>query len=129
MSLVYVSRRFTFEACHHLPDYRGNCANVHGHSYKLEITARGEIGSKCPDEENSGMVMDFKKIKDIVTVNVLRHVDHKDLNTRYKNPTAENMVCDFFDTLAPHFTLCGVELYSIKLWETEDSFAEVKADD
>ena len=39
---VYITKRFTFEACHHLPNYNGKCANVHGHSYKLEVTVSAE---------------------------------------------------------------------------------------
>ena len=50
---------------HLLEGYDGPCRNVHGHSYKLEVTV---IGTPLPDISNPkyGMVMDFGILKEIV---------------------------------------------------------------
>ena len=55
-----VSKSFRWEAAHRLPAHGGACASLHGHSYQLHVDLHGE-----PDA--SGMVIDFKAIKKILT--------------------------------------------------------------
>ena len=38
---VGISKVFTFDSAHHLNDYQGKCKNIHGHTYKLEVTLKG----------------------------------------------------------------------------------------
>lgn len=40
---VSVTKCFGFEAAHHLPDYKGACNRLHGHSYKLQVTVSGSV--------------------------------------------------------------------------------------
>ena len=125
-----ICRRFTFEAAHSLPDHP-KCGTLHGHSYKLEVTLEGKV------DENTGMVLDFGVLKEIVQRAVLQDVDHKILNgylNQYRDlidgkcaftPTAEVLVNVFAERLKellkPYTTL---ELHTVKLWETEDAHAE-----
>lgn len=120
-SKVYVTKRFTFEACHNLPDYDGDCSRLHGHSYKLEVTLSGRI------DRNTGMVLDFKKLKSIVGQSTINILDHEYLNKFYGNPTAENMVTDFFYRIAQALP-SHIALESVKLWETGDSYAEYRGE-
>lgn len=82
---MQVKRVFTFDAAHHLPNYNGKCANIHGHTYTLEVYIQGPLLS-------NGMVMDFHDVDKLVKENVLNDLDHKDLNTKFDNPTGENIV-------------------------------------
>lgn len=123
--MVKVTKRFSFEACHLLPYYRGACHNIHGHSYKLEVSVIGEpITDK--DNEKCGMIIDFKDLKEMVKNSIISKYDHSNLNTYFDNPTAEIMVkhigYEIMELLKDYNT--KARLFSIKLWETEDSYAE-----
>ena len=68
------------------------------------------------------MVIDLKKLKDIVRRHVIDRVDHTNLNEdvdflRGVIPTAENLARAFWQQLAP--AICGAELVEIVLHETE----------
>ena len=120
--MITITKRFTFEASHQLPYYIGDCHNLHGHSYKMDITVSGEI-IKNTDNPECGMVMDFKELKKLVEKEILNRVDHNHLNNVFENPTAENMVQVFGLTLQKRLPE-HIKLVSIKLWETESSYAE-----
>ena len=117
-----VTKRFTFEACHHLPEYKGACHNLHGHSYVLEVTVSGDI---IEDGDKKGMILDFKDLKSEVKSLIIDRVDHCNLNDIFPNPTAEIMANTFFSILENSFDSKGITLDRIRLWETRDSYAEV----
>jgi len=110
---LLISKTFRFEAAHKLVGYDGDCANLHGHSYVLEVCVKDEVS-------NNGMVMDFKELKNIVSAQVIDILDHQYLNDMFGNPTAENILIWIIRKLQPQIpTICRV-----KLWETTDSFVE-----
>ena len=117
---VSVTKCFGFEAAHHLPDYNGACNRLHGHSYKLQVTVSGSV------DKVSGMVVDFGVLKSVVKEQIVDKYDHQYLNDFFTNPTAENMVQSFFIDLSHKFSNMGLTLESVKLWETESSFAECR---
>lgn len=111
-----------FDAAHNLYGYEGKCKNLHGHTYKMEVTVEGE------PSKVTGMVVDFGDVKRIINTNIVDVYDHQYLNDLFDvNPTAENMVVIFFDVLSKKFSeeLGGIQLLSVKLWETENCCAEV----
>lgn len=148
MSSIRITKQFTFEAGHALYGYDGKCKNLHGHSYKLFVTV---IGSPISDPKNVkyGMVLDFGDLKKIVNeeiVDVFDHAtvfnkntphlelanelikrEHHVLLTDYQ-PTTEMMVIDFADKLKKRLPQT-IKLHSIKLQETDSSFAEWYASD
>jgi 6-pyruvoyltetrahydropterin/6-carboxytetrahydropterin synthase len=137
-----VTREFTFEASHHLPNHRGKCRRPHGHSYRLQITLRGPI-IEAPGQSDDGMVMDFDDLKQIVNMTIIEALsdavprgknaqpiekggmDHNDLNALTGiRTTAENLVHWIWDALV----MGGLSedlLYRVRLWETEKGFAEI----
>lgn len=118
---IRVSKRFTFGASHFLEDYDGPCANLHGHNYVLEVRVKPNPGVSDRD-----MVMDFSILKKIVQKVVLDQFDHVHLNHELDyNPTAENMASDIFARVDAELEKEDVFVDSIKLWETEGSWAEV----
>lgn len=148
MSKIRITKQFTFETGHALYGYDGKCKNVHGHSYKLSVTV---IGSPISDSNNVkyGMVIDFTDLKKIVMEEVVDQFDHatvfnqntphielaKELKSRDHHvilvdyqPTSENMVIDFADRIKKRLSE-NIDLFSLKLQETESSFAEWYASD
>jgi 6-pyruvoyltetrahydropterin/6-carboxytetrahydropterin synthase len=105
MHELYVE--FNFAAAHLLPKHPGKCKNLHGHNYKLAVGLRGE-----PDAE-SGLVIDFGDVEDVVNAQVMTKVDHAYLNDFIENPTAEHIATWIWHRLEGK--LPG--LFEVKLWE------------
>lgn len=132
---VYVVKRATFEAAHHLNKYNGECACVHGHSYKVEVKVSRYIGDiEYNTPATDAMVCDFKVLNSYL-MDIIKQLDHNDLNIFYHQPTAEVLAIDIFNQLKEGFEsytryqnapLCEVE--SVKVWETENSYAEYKGE-
>ena len=125
MKRLSVTKEFEFESCHNLKNYIGQCANLHGHSYKMQVTVTGSA-SLLP--MNNGMLLDFKNLKKIVKERVVDGWDHTYLNevVTYQ-PTAENMAIDAMDKVQQGISeeYPGLIVSRIKLWETSTSFVEV----
>ena len=121
---VSITRSFSFESAHSLPDHNGKCQYLHGHTYQLEVTvARKKL---IEGGSSDGMVLDFGDLKPIVNDLIIEPLDHRHLNEVLPyRPTAENMVVDFFERLSPIISDLGGDLIRIRLWETPDSYAEV----
>lgn len=122
--MLTITKIYTFEACHHLPHYVGACHNLHGHSYKLEVTITGEREEDM-NKSHCGMIMDFKGLK-IIIEEVAGKYDHADLNLYFRNPTAEIMVEKIASDICAKLIPYDVKLVSCKLWETADSYAEYR---
>ncbi|MBO8161094.1 MAG: 6-carboxytetrahydropterin synthase QueD [Thermosipho sp. (in: Bacteria)] len=121
-AIVYVTKEFTFDSAHYLDEYYGLCSNLHGHTYRLQVTVRGILN-------DIGMVIDFKELKSVVKEKVIDKLDHKYINNTLPfNPTAENLVVWIYDVLREELEKRKIVLDSIKLWETPTSFAEYRGD-
>jgi len=124
--MLTVTKIFKFEAAHWLPFYDGACHNLHGHSYKLEVTVTGEVKENVKNPQ-CGMIIDFSVLKSIVEEKIIRRFDHSNLNEFFSNPTAENMVEYFAESINMALPT-NIVLVSIKLWETDSSYAEITRD-
>lgn len=148
MSSIRITKQFSFETGHALYGYDGKCKNVHGHSYRLDVTV---IGEPIADNTNVkfGMVIDFSDLKKIVKEEIVNVFDHatvfnkntphvelaKALSDRGHNvllvdyqPTSEMMVIDFAKKIKTRLP-DNIKLFSLKLQETATSFAEWFASD
>ncbi len=124
MRYALITKMFRFEAAHSLPGHQGKCARLHGHSYKLEVTLRGAI-KDTPGESDHGMVMDFGELGTLVNHTVMERLDHQELHAvTGLHTTAENLTHWIWEELVAH-GLNEALLYRIRLWETENSFAEI----
>lgn len=124
---VSVTKIFTFDSAHRLDDYVGKCANLHGHTYKLEVTIKGLTDSR-------GIVVDFGDIKQIVNEQIIAKYDHQFLNDLMDfNTTAENMVVHFFEIIDNYLKQLDnptpVRLLRCRLWETPSCYAEITRED
>jgi 6-pyruvoyltetrahydropterin/6-carboxytetrahydropterin synthase len=129
---VLVGRRESFNAAHQLCDPArseeenrrlfGKCANLHGHNYVLEVVVAGEI------DRASGYVLDLKLLSEVIGRQIIRDVDHRNLNVdvpwlKGLIPTAENLARAFWERLQPELP-AGL-LRSVRVWETDKNWAEV----
>ncbi|NLI57301.1 MAG: 6-carboxytetrahydropterin synthase QueD [Clostridium sp.] len=120
---VGISKVFTFDSAHHLYDYQGKCRNIHGHTYKLEVTLKG-----IPDEK--GFVIDFHDLDDIIENQVLSKIDHKYLNELFDfNPTCEMLGLWLWDEILKKISNLGLSLEKLVLWETPTSFITIDKED
>lgn len=128
-----VCRRVTFNAAHRIFNENwsdeknlevfGKCSypNYHGHNYVLEVTVDGEIN------EDTGFVVDLKKLKDIINTEIIERFDHRNLNldciefTGLKT-SAENIAIVIYNLLKPKID-SNLKL-SIRLWESENNSVE-----
>ncbi|MCK9162995.1 MAG: 6-carboxytetrahydropterin synthase [Bacteroidales bacterium] len=142
---IRLTKEFNFEMSHQLHNYDGLCKNIHGHSYRLFVTIKGE---PIDDETNlkNGMVMDFGDLKSIVHSEIIDKLDHallvphnsqmlfslKECNTKLiitpYQPTCENLLIDFSKSITKRLPK-GVELARLCLYETKNSYAEWISED
>lgn len=116
--MIRVCKIMEFEAAHFIPLHKGKCRDLHGHTYKVEVTVQGEM--------NEGeMLYDFGDLKEKMVSLIDGFLDHKMLNDVFGNhsPTAEFLAQWFgisIDRLLPDY----VSLSKVRIWETSTSWAE-----
>jgi 6-pyruvoyltetrahydropterin/6-carboxytetrahydropterin synthase len=135
--MIYVSRKEHFNAAHKLynptwskvknQEVFGLCANEnwHGHNYELVTTVSGN-----PDPE-TGFVIDLKKLSDLIKLEVLEKVDHKNLNLdvdfmKDKMASTENLAIELWKILEPKISSISKfgKLHSIRLYETPRNYVD-----
>ena len=135
--MVHVIRKEHFNAAHRLfnPAWTeeknfevfGPCANNnwHGHNFELIVTVKG-----IPDPD-TGFVYDLKQLGDLIKVEIIDKVDHKNLNLDVdfmlgKLASCEILVMEFWKILEP--AIKGITknggLYKLTLYETPRNFVE-----
>lgn len=137
--MIYVTRRETFSAAHRLfnPNFsdekneavydKCNNPNGHGHNYVLEVVVAGEI------DPQTGYVIDLKILKEIIRENVVKVLDHKNLNVDVKFlegiiPTSENIAVAIFNQLKNYLELPNAKLHAVVLRETENNLVTYYGD-
>ena len=146
--MIRITKIFTFETAHVLYNYDGKCKNMHGHSYKLYVTVKGEPINDLDNPKN-GMVVDFGEIKSIVKNQIVDVWDHAVLvnaNSPHRQlgndlqaaghkvifcdyqPTCENMLVDIANKIKSQLPT-HVQLAHLKLHETENSYGEWLAEE
>jgi len=128
MSWIRIAKEFHFSASHELrrEDLSekdnfltfGKCSRVHGHNYILTVEVSGQVNS------DTGMVLNYFDLSDIVDKNVVATWDHYHLNDRMNAlPTAENMLQEVLKKLENKFPT-GVVLTRVRIQETSKTYAE-----
>lgn len=143
-----ITKIFNFEAAHALENYDGLCANIHGHSYKLDVCvqSRKNLGSTfIKDEEccKNGMILDFGMLKKYVNDCIIDDFDHALMFNENSNkevievlkkhkykiivlpfqPTSENLLIEFAQRLKKALPE-DIKLKKLRLYETASSFTE-----
>ena len=137
--MTTVTKTVRFDAAHVLTNHQGLCKNLHGHTYRVDVSVAQ------PDDDARDMVIDFKDLKRIANEVVCARFDHAFIYSTAstgereiaavveKNgmrtvaipfrSTAENLAKLFFGELRAHVP----GLVAVKVWETADSAAEYRA--
>ncbi|MGK0390998.1 MAG: 6-pyruvoyltetrahydropterin/6-carboxytetrahydropterin synthase [Maribacter sp.] len=133
---AYITRRERFNAAHKLwvKDWSdeknksvfGKCSNKnwHGHNYHLYVTVKGS-----PDPE-TGFIINVKELSNIMKEHVVDKLDHSNMNLDVDfipegmQPTTENLVILIWQQIEEHIKTAGAELHCVKLYETENIYAE-----
>lgn len=135
MGLVYITRRERFSAAHRLfrPDWDdktnleifGLCSNPnwHGHNYELHVTVRGE------QNPETSFVVNLKDLSKVLKRHVIEKLDHKNINTEVdfmqsRLASTENLAVAIWEQLENPVRQIGVELYKVRVVETENNAAE-----
>jgi len=125
---ISVCKTFEFDAAHFLPHYNGNCRNLHGHRYKIEIEISGtRLQTEGPQR---GMLLDFADLGVVVKDKIVNVYDHSLLNDfkEFENPTAETMAIHFWELLEASILSGFASLQRVQVWETPQCWAKVEAD-
>ena len=131
----------TFDSAHFLKGYNGKCVNIHGHTWKIEVTAASS--DLVREGEKRGMVLDFSDLKKAVRA-LCGRFDHTLIFERGSlrdatlaaladegfaltqvpfRPTAENFARHFYEELARTLPVKSVAVY-----ETPDNCAVYEED-
>jgi len=106
----------SFAAAHNLNNYQGECENLHGHNWRVEVcvTAR--------ELDKAGLCIDFKILK-AQTKELLATLDHKYLNdlAQFKDlsPSSENISRYLFHELGRRLNNGNVKVEMITVWESD----------
>ncbi len=113
---VRLVHEFRFESAHRLPHVPAGhkCANLHGHSYRVEVAVAG------PVDERTGWFIDFQALYDAWKP-LHDLLDHHYMNDvpGLENPTSENLSRWLWQKLKPQ-----LPLERITVWETADARCE-----
>jgi len=110
-----IGKCFKFDSAHYLPDYKGKCRWMHGHTWTLTVEVEGELN------EDTGMVLDFAVLAKEVE-EAIRLLDHNSLNTFIYKPTCENILLWIRKALSNSKLLSSFKL-TLQLREGEGGYA------
>ena len=109
-----------FAAAHNLLNYQGDCENLHGHNWKVEVTVKTE------DLDKAGLGIDFKVIKKH-TKELMNYRDHKYLTDLDAfngiSPSSEHISKFIYDRLVDDLAEYAVSLEKITVWESDNAYA------
>ena len=112
----------SFSSAHNLRGYKGKCEDLHGHNWRVEVSA---VSEKLDD---IGMVVDFKVLKEEVK-SITSDLDHKYLNDldyfKKCNPTSENIARYVHERLSAKRP--DLKVREVTVWETDTSSATYSA--
>jgi len=115
----------SFAAAHNLINYQGDCENLHGHNWRVEVVVAAK------ELDKAGLGIDFKILKK-QTNGLLDELDHKYLNdlTPFINdsPSSENISRYLFERLSETLNNENITVEKINVWESENACASYSLD-
>ncbi|SKA05292.1 preQ(0) biosynthesis protein QueD [Trichlorobacter thiogenes] len=110
-----------FAAAHNLINYQGDCENLHGHNWKVEVTVTAR------ELDQAGLAIDFKVLKRETNA-LLDELDHKYVNQHHFfqdiSPSSENISRYLFHELSKRLNDNNIKVERIGVWESDNACAE-----
>jgi 6-pyruvoyltetrahydropterin/6-carboxytetrahydropterin synthase len=114
-----------FAAAHRLVNYQGDCENLHGHNWHVEVTVAAK------ELDSAGLGIDFKILKRR-TKTLLDELDHKYLNDlepfRKVSPSSEQIARFIYERLSQELDSQNVRVERVNVWESEFACASYTPD-
>jgi 6-pyruvoyltetrahydropterin/6-carboxytetrahydropterin synthase len=105
-----------FSSAHNLINYQGDCENLHGHNWKVEVTVSAK------ELDKAGLGIDFKILK-TETNNILKTLDHKYLNElppfKSVSPSSENIARYLFHEIGKKINTPNIAVEAVTVWESD----------
>ena len=110
----------TFSAAHRLRNYGGQCEELHGHNWRVDVVVTaGEL-------DDTGLAIDFRVLRQ-KTREILSSLDHAFLNElepfQEVNPSSENIARFIFQAMENGLAGRGVSVVRVNVWESDHSCA------
>jgi len=110
----------SFAAAHNLTHYQGECENLHGHNWRVEVSVTAR------ELDKSGLGIDFKILKS-ETIALLKTLDHKYLNELDPfltlSPSSENISRYLYYALGERLNDDNIKVIMITVWESDAACA------
>jgi len=123
--MYHLMIKTSFAAAHNLINYQGDCENLHGHNWLVEVT----VGAKELDA--AGLGIDFKILKR-KTKGLLGELDHKYLNDlepfKEASPSSENIGRYLFESLSESLNNDNITVERVNVWESDNACASYTLD-
>lgn len=112
--------RTSFAAAHNLVNYQGDCENLHGHNWKVDVSVIAR------ELDKAGLGIDFKVLKREAGL-VINELDHKYLNDNPAfadvSPSSEHISRFLFTKLSEHLNNDNIRVDSVTVWESDNASA------
>lgn len=109
-----------FSAAHRLENYRGKCENLHGHNWKVRITAEAR------ELDDTGIAMDFRELKQHAG-EIMETFDHRNLSDLPEfsgmNPTTENIARLIYEEMEKKLEGKNARMKKVSVSESDTSSA------
>lgn len=123
--MYHLMIKTSFAAAHNLINYQGDCENLHGHNWRVEVTVAAR------ELDHAGLGIDFKILKK-KTKDLLGELDHKYLNDldpfKTASPSSENISRYLFERLSRELDNDNVTVEKVNVWESENACASYTRD-
>jgi len=112
--------RTSFAAAHNLVNYQGDCENLHGHNWKVEVAVTAR------ELDKAGLGIDFKILKKEAGA-IINELDHKYLNDnpafRDISPSSEHIAKYLYQRISERMNNDNIKIDSITVWESDNASA------
>lgn len=123
-----LNTEFTFDAAHSIRGYDGKCARMHGHTYRVRITAKSHKLNPSRYLKTPDMVCDFGELKWAAKDSTKGGFDHGILDELIPKVTTAERIAEYIHNETQKRIPDGIELV-VTVWETPNSWVEYRGDD
>ena len=91
--MTTVTKTVKFDAAHILTNHQGLCKNLHGHTYRVDVS----VSMATDASEGNDMVIDFKDLKAVATETICDRFDHAfvySTESEGEREIARSMACE-----------------------------------